>query len=117
MADCGHRNPPTHRYCVICGEVLHRISCPRCSQVGLPQFLYCSDCGYPFKNAALKSLEAAGSSTEIANKEGQENNDIKADLDELLSLLDKQKKSKSAGPKNGKMSQADIKALLKQRTK
>ncbi len=112
MADCGHSNPFTHRYCVICGEALERIACPQCGQVGLPIFLHCSGCGCNLKEASVAEQGAVVKSTPVTAAD-----DNKANLNELLDLLGLQEQKSDTAIKGKKMSQADIKALLKKRKK
>lgn len=113
MSGCGHKNPFSHRYCVVCGDALERIACPQCGKDSPPSFLYCSECGYSLKQPAGDLVQSESTKTSVVSPSPD-----KVDLNELIDLLAlQQQNDKSLKKGSSKMSQADIKAMLLKRKK
>jgi len=99
---------------VVCGEALNRIVCPHCGQVGDPRFLHCSGCGCNLQEASVSEQAVVIKPTPVT---APASDDSKANLNELLDLLALQEQNSQSAKKGAKMSQADIKALLKKHKK
>lgn len=117
MPTCEHKNLPSHRYCIVCGEALERIACQQCGHVALKNFQYCAECGHALESASSAQLTRLPSPATIQTQPIIEQETHKVDLNLLLSYVKKQSDSELTSKLDGKLSQADIKALIKKRKK
>lgn len=103
---CNHANPAWHRFCVVCGENLHRLNCPRCGAVCEHKYLHCHACGQTLH---------------LSSENSSDNPKLIASTYPLETLLQSSNNQRDGNVKiekvSGKMTQDDIKKLLAQRQK
>jgi peptide/nickel transport system substrate-binding protein len=56
VSPCAHRNPPSARFCDVCGVRLPR-QCPRCHAINRVQANFCNHCGSGLRDARRPSAE------------------------------------------------------------
>lgn len=98
---CGHANSPAHAYCVVCGTSLDRCRCACCGAANDRRHLFCLACGHALRSVAKDEPAPMLPQT--------------YDLDALrLALGDHQPSVKESATR---LTQADIKAMLKMQMK
>ena len=104
MPHCSHKNPLHHAFCVICGEALARLRCPRCGAVCDRQYLFCGQCGENIKQQPVSATEPAAAVDQ----------DHRYNLDALLAVskIPSDASNSTATPANKRVAQDDIQAMI-----